>query len=219
MDRLEHDSPLAQMIAPLDLARLADSDQRAQIGLHTGSSALEAIERFDWTWLVTCAAAMTRKQDIKVTTRRNPVPHLFFTDRKAIDRAKLEALIARGASVILPNLQRHDPALAAIAREWVAASGEDCWIGAIGSKGESGALTRHRDKVDLFILQTEGRKAWRIYGNDEHAPAPTFECILSPGDYLFLPAGEYHECETLDGSSLHLGLGLAPEDYATFDTD
>ena len=40
--------------------------------------------------------------------------------------------------------------------------------------------------------------------------APIFDEVLNPGDFLFLPGGNWHRCENGPGRSLHLGFFFQP---------
>ena len=79
----------------------------------------------------------------------------------------------------------------------------------------------HFDLGDMFILQAEGSKVWRIYnsspylslGEDdqpgivENLPAPEQELRLEAGDLLYIPRGCMHEVLTADAPSLHISIG------------
>src|SRR5262249_55594970 len=96
-------------------------------------------------------------------------------------------------------------------------------VSAIITTGTGGALTPHYDTEDLFILQLEGTKRWRIYGSpmvnpvkgvpkSEAAPQgePPFNEVVRPGDSLFVPGGYWHECDNGPGRSLHLAITFLP---------
>ncbi|KAG8466389.1 hypothetical protein KFE25_002145 [Diacronema lutheri] len=87
--------------------------------------------------------------------------------------------------------------------------------------GGSQGFPPHFDDVEVFVLQLEGAKRWRLYTrpNDAAAPGacvttefapdalgePTAELELRPGDVLYLPRGVVHQAVSLDDShSLHL---------------
>jgi 50S ribosomal protein L16 3-hydroxylase len=68
-----------------------------------------------------------------------------------------------------------------------------------------GGVGPHVDSYDVFLLQGEGRRRWRISRQrdlalDAHAPLKilksfraTHEWVLEPGDMLYLPPGVAHE--------------------------
>lgn len=80
----------------------------------------------------------------------------------------------------------------------------------------------HYDDVDVFVLQAEGRKRWRVYAplsghalprvsspdfNEEtdDLGEPLLDTVLQPGDLLYLPRGTLHQAEALpEEHSLHL---------------
>ncbi|XP_064413341.1 ribosomal oxygenase 2 isoform X2 [Latimeria chalumnae] len=90
----------------------------------------------------------------------------------------------------------------------------ECFFGSlVGSNvyitpQESQGLPPHYDDVEVFILQLEGQKHWRLYKptvqlareynvEPEHRiGAPTHEFTLKPGDLLYFPRGTIHQADT-----------------------
>ena len=82
----------------------------------------------------------------------------------------------------------------------------------------SRGLNVHYDIHDVFVMQTEGRKRWRIYdnpvplpGKDQPFSADTCkpgkvieEFDLDPGDLIYIPRGYMHDAESQGLTSLHL---------------
>ena len=95
----------------------------------------------------------------------------------------------------------------------------------------------HTDKQEVFVLQTQGCKHWRIFsppspsktpkadpyargkGNDvlllEELGEPLLDLVLSPGQMLYIPSGFPHTTDTLEGpcqdsteASVHLTVGV-----------
>ena len=80
----------------------------------------------------------------------------------------------------------------------------------------------HYDTHEVFVLQIDGDKHWRLYGAAQELPlpnkeatipkeqlgSPTHEAFLQPGDLLYIPRGYVHEAFTSDRPSLHLTVGL-----------
>jgi ribosomal protein L16 Arg81 hydroxylase len=89
----------------------------------------------------------------------------------------------------------------------------------------------HFDAHDVFILQVEGSKSWRIYDSwraspgasasgsgkdgEQDAPVarellgePRHELRLNAGDLLYVPRGHVHEARTTDSSSIHVSISV-----------
>jgi ribosomal protein L16 Arg81 hydroxylase len=140
-----------------------------------------------------------------------------------VDIAKLEKFLAEGYSLIITPIQPYVPSLAALCENISSQLLEQIKIGVIVTTGTGGAFKLHFDPEDLIILQVEGTKRWQIYGPAVPSPvigmpkpppppetAPIFDEVLQPGDFLFLPAGNWHHCENGPGRSLHLGIFFIP---------
>ncbi|KAM7374928.1 hypothetical protein PAMP_007559 [Pampus punctatissimus] len=102
----------------------------------------------------------------------------------------------------------------------------ECFFGAlVGSNvyitpQESQGLPAHYDDVEVFILQLEGQKHWRLYSptvplaaeysveSEEKIGSPTHDIILKAGDLLYFPRGTIHQANTPAGvdHSTHLTL-------------
>jgi len=87
----------------------------------------------------------------------------------------------------------------------------------------------HFDTMVVFVLHIAGKKRWNIYEGrfDLAVDTPGFnggsfsqehhdqacgkvaeELILSPGDFLYVPKGQYHAALAVDDACLHLSFGL-----------
>ncbi|KAK7907077.1 hypothetical protein WMY93_015689 [Mugilogobius chulae] len=84
---------------------------------------------------------------------------------------------------------------------------------------DSQGLPAHYDDVEVFILQLEGQKHWRLYSPtvplasdyslvpEEQLGGPTHDILLQEGDLLYFPRGTIHQANTLPGEhSTHLTL-------------
>ncbi|XP_036603721.1 ribosomal oxygenase 2 isoform X1 [Trichosurus vulpecula] len=93
----------------------------------------------------------------------------------------------------------------------------ECFFGSlVGSNvyitpSESQGLPPHYDDIEVFILQLEGKKHWRLYQptvplareynveSEDRIGAPTHEFTLKPGDLLYFPRGTIHQADTPPG--------------------
>jgi len=81
----------------------------------------------------------------------------------------------------------------------------------------------HWDDVEVFLLQLEGKKHWKIYGPREDSeilprfssgnfsqsefPKPMMEFDMCPGDFLYMPRGTVHQGNCMESDhSLHITL-------------
>uniref|UniRef100_A0A3P8VAR8 Bifunctional lysine-specific demethylase and histidyl-hydroxylase n=1 Tax=Cynoglossus semilaevis TaxID=244447 RepID=A0A3P8VAR8_CYNSE len=85
---------------------------------------------------------------------------------------------------------------------------------------ESQGLPAHYDDVEVFILQLEGQKQWRLYEptvplsaeysveSEDRIGRPTHQILLKAGDLLYFPRGTIHQASTPAGveHSTHLTL-------------
>ncbi|XP_069060877.1 ribosomal oxygenase 2 isoform X3 [Pleurodeles waltl] len=87
--------------------------------------------------------------------------------------------------------------------------GSNVYITPQGSQG----LPPHYDDVEVFVIQLEGQKHWRLYKPTVHLAreynvesegrigTPTHEFMLKPGDFLYFPRGTIHQADTPIGIS------------------
>jgi ribosomal protein L16 Arg81 hydroxylase len=77
----------------------------------------------------------------------------------------------------------------------------------------------HWDDREIFVLQIEGRKHWKVYQPTSDYPywdsvtskayptaEPVFDGVLEAGSLLYMPRGWWHVAHPLDEPSLHLSL-------------
>lgn len=94
----------------------------------------------------------------------------------------------------------------------------------------SQALEAHFDSHDVFIVQIEGSKNWRLYNSATNCPLdgtiqPNFsrdelpeprKITLEKGDVMYIPRGWVHDAEASEESSLHLTIGIHPTQWVDF---
>jgi ribosomal protein L16 Arg81 hydroxylase len=146
-----------------------------------------------------------------------------------VNPAKVKALLGLGASLVANHLHRVCPEVGAVAamleREFAARSFANVYCSFRGVQ----AFQTHFDLHDVFAVQAEGEKTWRVYESRADAPVNPvppgdewekwltetrgkllFEAVMKPGDILYLPRGQYHDALTGDAASLHVTFGVAP---------
>jgi cupin superfamily protein len=162
------------------------------------------------------------KDHMRVIRESVLVPPEQWSKNGKPDPGKLEVLLAKGFNVILTHIEPLVPSLDAICRDIRSRFSEYSYAGVIVTKGTDGAFRRHFDLEDLIIIQVEGSKRWQLFGPPVANPvrgisqgtppdtAPVFDEVLENGDFMFLPAGNWHHCENGAGTSVHLGIFFGP---------
>ena len=140
---------------------------------------------------------------------------------------KVLALYADGATLVLQGLHRLWPPLVDFARELGADLRQPLQVNAYLTPPQSQGFATHYDTHDVFVLQVDGRKRWRIHepvladpldrqawgGRADEVSAtasgePAIDAVLEPGDALYLPRGWLHSAQAQGDSSLHLTVGI-----------
>jgi ribosomal protein L16 Arg81 hydroxylase len=161
------------------------------------------------------------KESVTVSADRWLTKNVDGTNK--VDIAKIEEFLAQGFSLVITPIQKHVPVLDALCENMKARLSERIKVGLIVTTGMGGAFKLHYDPEDLIILQLEGTKRWQIFGpavsnpttDMPRQPPPAenaliFDEVLQPGDFLFVPAGNWHHCQSGPDRSLHLGIFFVP---------
>ncbi|MEO3747864.1 cupin domain-containing protein [Plantactinospora sp. B5E13] len=137
------------------------------------------------------------------------------------------ALYADGATLVLQGLHRTWPALIDFTRELSLTLGQPLQVNAYLTPPGNQGFATHYDTHDVFVLQVDGHKHWRIHepvlpdplerqpwgGRADEVSAvadgpPALDVVLAPGDAFYLPRGWLHSAAARDEASLHLTVGV-----------
>jgi hypothetical protein len=153
---------------------------------------------------------------------RVPADNFTSADGRIIASAVADHYL-QGATIVLPHLQESMPALGDLCRALELLF--SCHVQAnayLTPAGQQG-FGAHQDSHDIFAVQIEGAKAWRLYDRAppqafrgdgaDMAPAQAGEVrdsfTMQPGDCLYLPRGVVHEASNAgEAASLHITIGL-----------
>lgn len=134
-------------------------------------------------------------------------------------RRALPPLAQRGWTVLVQGLDLHVPAARALLERFrfVPEARLDDLMLSWASDG--GGVGPHVDSYDVFLLQVQGRRRWRIGPVDDPTPRaglplrilarfePRDEWLLEPGDMLYLPPGWGHD-GVADGECMTASIGF-----------
>lgn len=150
-------------------------------------------------------------------------PNPLRMNRAMLDVAVVARHLTNGHTCVLREVESYTPGLQAIASAVEKQFGGACAGNLFFSQPHGNAVSPHCDFPDLFVVQLEGRKRWRLF----ETPAEqllerkeTFaeprkdtelevleEYVLEPGDVLYVPSGVFHGALAVE-PSLHVSYGL-----------
>ena len=168
---------------------------------------------------------------ISVAKDGRPVPEQAFTRATtvtgvvvsdAVVPSRVRELFDSGATVTWMALNQIHPQVRDFCRMFsdVFATRSDA-VAFLTPPGTQG-YEAHRDAVDVFVVQIEGRKHWRLWEDRsagtglcdvEPLGAPSLDVCLEPGDLLYIPYHTPHVAVADDETSLHLSVTLRPRTW------
>lgn len=168
-----------------------------------------------------------QKRELRVVKQGTITPPRPIFDERGADIASVMDAYERGYTVVLNQLHRRSPALAALCQgmeiETSQRVGCNLYLTPSNSQGEP----VHYDVHDIFVVQLQGSKHWRTFAPVLELPLasqamsgelrvdgePLIEKTLNPGDVMYLPRGTPHEANTTTQPSVHLSLGIVGTPY------
>jgi ribosomal protein L16 Arg81 hydroxylase len=143
------------------------------------------------------------------------------------DARKVKQLLARGATLVLNDIDQLTPELSAASQTLEAELGGKVQANLYLSSKRKQAFRAHFDYHDVFAVHVMGEKTWMVFeGRADHPiKHPMFEgrtreqheaakgelwreVRLKPGDLLYLPRGQYHYALADDGACAHIAFGV-----------
>lgn len=137
---------------------------------------------------------------------------------------RMSQWLAKGATLVLNHIQDIDPiaeqVAATLSGEMNAAVNVNVYVSFPSRQG----FDTHYDTHDVFILQTAGKKVWKVFQPTRPFPLdrdpadqkkqfakPTegeyVSCELTPGDVLYMPRGHWHYAVSSE-SCIHLTVSF-----------
>jgi len=139
--------------------------------------------------------------------------------------AEAQRLAADGYTLLVRHAERHDERLAKLAAAFAADFAAPVNIHMYCTPGGQFGFGWHYDAEEVFIVQTTGRKEYRLRKNtvnpwpvEETLPAdmryereimPLVRCELAAGDWLYIPSGYWHMGESRE-TAISLAIGVQP---------
>ncbi len=165
-----------------------------------------------------------RAQSTPTEALRGSFPHdehLFFEGENNI--AALSNQYAQGKTIFVHKLEQRWKSVATLCRNLEATLHHPVNASMFLTPRNSQGLSAHFDSVEVFVLQLEGSKHWRLYKPTVELPLqdafepipreqigkPIQEVHVKPGDLMYIPRGVIHEAFASDDSSLHITVAVS----------
>ena len=165
--------------------------------------------------------------DLRLLNKSNLLPQSYECKEQLTTIKILKKAYQEGNTVVLNNLQNRQETILNFSRNLECFLNHSANINLYLTPKNSQGFLPHFDTHEVFILQIDGTKLWRIYDSPLSLPLPIStdkqprfvprkgelgdilnEVVLSPGDLLYIPRGYVHAAETTENASLHLTLGI-----------
>ena len=175
-------------------------------------------------------------QSLKLMLDGQPVPPEAFCSRansrdaapvQQPDARKLRDWVARGASLVMNDVDSLSPGLAAVSEALENAGLGKAQANVYVSFRSHKAFPAHFDTHDVWAVQVEGEKTWNLWSGRAEwpIPHPAFrslgqphhekakgalreQVVLKAGDLLYLPRGWYHDALAEADASVHVAYGV-----------
>lgn len=155
-----------------------------------------------------------------VTRRGRGADEVWQLERGPLARRRLPPLKQPDWTVLVQGLDLHLPAAQAMLTpfRFVPQARLDDLM--ISWAAEGGGVGPHFDSYDVFLIQVQGQRRWRIgrMPNARLRPdlpvkiienfVPEQEWVLSPGDMLYLPPGWAHDGDAVGGECMTCSVGF-----------
>lgn len=132
---------------------------------------------------------------------------------------------ASGHTILLRHVEAGGKRFRDIAADFHHLFEKEIDIQIYGTPANEEGFDWHYDMEDVFVIQSQGRKEFRLIQNKRKYPRPHSElparinlkdesagpeirCLLHAGDWLYIPAGWWHKARAIE-DSFHFSVGVA----------
>ena len=181
-------------------------------------------------WTSTSLKLYFNQQEVVSSNYCDAIAGMTGTEYR-INPTMLQAFLGSGASLVAARMQEMSSSVLEAAKGLEDAFGADVSANVYCSFEGVQAFGSHYDPHEVFAVQTEGEKLWRIYEGRADTPRTSLppgeetaryyeankgalreEVLMRAGDVLYLPHGQYHDALATVGASLHVTFSVEPLD-------
>ncbi len=169
--------------------------------------------------------------DVRVVSNGRVIPREDITEyteyfvgadiKEHISPKAINQYVKDGATIILSTANNLDRNLQRFSHKLRSEIGEKINFNVYCSFPNIQSFSGHHDKHEVIILQIAGKKEWNIFDyttkfpvvgqaatNPKDTPPLNETITLTPGDFLYIPRGLWHNATAKDEPSLHITIGI-----------
>jgi ribosomal protein L16 Arg81 hydroxylase len=153
---------------------------------------------------------------------------LVASDSSAFGLEQVYAQYREGSTIVLQFIHERWRPLTKLCASLSAEVSAGFQVNAYLTPQNARGLGIHYDTHDVFVLQLEGSKHWRLFESPVRLPLPgqpyrtenqtpaaqLQEFDLNAGDAFYMPRGVVHEAASTNSTSLHLTVGILSSTWA-----
>ncbi|MDH6132943.1 hypothetical protein P3T37_002329 [Kitasatospora sp. MAA4] len=141
---------------------------------------------------------------------------------EAVNPQKVYELFRSGGTVTWNALNHVLPSARRLAQPFTEALACEAEVVLFATPARTEGFSPHRDSIDVYVVQVDGTKTWRVWDTPQVRPGdegsytleelgdPVLEVTLTPGDVLYVPHGTPHAAAARSELSVHLSVGVKP---------
>jgi hypothetical protein len=174
---------------------------------------------------------LLRLPAVRLVKDGTPIPASTYTRSIRVGSQRVEGTVRPdrvlsafddGATIVLQALHRQWPPVARFCRDLELDLTHPVQANAYVTPATAKGFALHHDTHDVFVIQTHGRKEWRVYaplvelaGPEQKwsrsmgdPGRPLVEAELNPGDVMYIPRGFPHDAAAREEVSIHVTVGV-----------
>lgn len=223
-------APLSWLLGDAASGFIEDAyERRAVVARHDDPERFRSLLSLAEVDRIVSELDLQRGMLVLTDARRRIEESEFVSSAGAVDRAAVARHYQQGATIILNQLQESVGTLAALCRSLEQTFSCHVQTNTYLTPPSNQGFHTHYDNHDVFVIQIEGEKTWRLYDQPVEAPyrgegfepgvypvgEPVQTFVLRAGDCAYVPRGLMHDAATSgERPSLHITCGLIVRTWA-----
>jgi ribosomal protein L16 Arg81 hydroxylase len=212
---------LTDLIAPVSANEFFDQYWEKKCLYVRAKEREHRVSLFTLNDLDTLLSRLPSYSNVKLIGPSSDEKATLFTEAGTASLARVFKSFYDGCTVVVDGIHQFWEPVSRLCRDLTLDTGMACQANLYVTPRRSKGFECHWDGHDVLVVQSDGKKTWRLYEPGPLLPrpksegsaftvsgGPTHEITLDAGDALYVPRGTPHEAEACDEPSVHVTVGL-----------